>query len=365
MDNARFAVMTAPKTVEVRERPLPSVPADAGLLRLEACGVCGTDVALYTGDHPDIPYPVVPGHEPVGRIEQLGPEAARAWGLQEGDRVVLLSDLRCGRCAGCLSSDLCVADGEGTVRNYGFRNPAIEPGLWGGFATHLYLAPEALMVPMSGAVPVPTASLYNAMANGVDWAIAGGGVRDGSRVVIFGPGPRGLACAIAARIAGADEIAVVGLDADRDRLALAEKFGVDRTVVLPDAEPATAAELLGRDADVVIDTTPGATGVVGLAVAVARRGGTVVLAGFKAHQPAPLPVDDVIRRELHLRGVRGKATASTVEAVRILEAGQFPFDLMASDAFALDDVTLAIETAQGTQPGRRPTHVRVEPELVT
>jgi threonine dehydrogenase-like Zn-dependent dehydrogenase len=363
MDTARYAVLTAPRTVEIRERPLPGVPPDGGLLRLEACGVCGTDVALYAGHHDDIAYPLVPGHEPVGRIERIGAEASERWAVKEGDRVVLLSDLRCGRCRGCRNHDLCVADGEGVIRNYGFRDPAIAPSLWGGFATHLFLAPEALVVPMSASVPVGTASLYNALANGVDWAIAGGGVSEGSRVIVFGPGPRGIACAIAASVAGAADVAMVGLEVDADRLELATEFGVDRTVILPDSDRQTAIDLLGRDADVVIDTTPGATGVVGLAVAVARRGGTVVLAGFKGHAAAPLPVDEVIRREILLRGVRGKAMASTVEAVRILESGRFPFEQMASDAFPLDKLATAIEAAEATGPGRRPTHVRVEPGL--
>jgi threonine dehydrogenase-like Zn-dependent dehydrogenase len=363
MDTARYAVLTAPRTVEIRERPLPEVPADGGLLRLEACGVCGSDVALYAGDHEGIAFPVVPGHEPVGRIERIGAAASERWGVKEGDRVVMLSDLRCGQCHGCRNNDLCEADGEGVIRNYGFRNPAIEPSLWGGFATHLFLAPEALVVPMSGSVPVATASLYNALANGVDWAVAAGGAGEGSRVLVFGPGPRGIACAVAAHIAGAADITMVGLDVDADRLELAKDFGVDRTVILPDGARHTAVELLHRDADVVIDTTPGATGVVGLAVAVARRGGTVVLAGFKGQRGAALPVDEVIRRELLLRGVRGKAMASTVEAVRILEAGRFPFERLASDAFPLDGLAAAIEAAGGGGPGRRPTHVRVEPGL--
>ena len=361
---ARCAVMLAPGRVEVVERPLPDVSADAALLRVEVCGVCGSDVELFDGDFRGARFPVAPGHEPVGRIERIGSDASRRWGLLAGDRVAMLSSLRCDRCRGCAEGGPCVVVGPG-LPNYGFLSPDVAPGLWGGFATHLYVAPTARFVRMNGDVPLGPASLFNALANGYEWTLSVGGVRPGHKVVIFGPGPRGLACVVAAREAGAGFIAVVGLPADGERLILAEELGADVTVVVGDApiEDVTL-EVLGSDADVVIDTSPRATDVPAAAVLLARAGGTIVLAGFKGDgRTAALPVDLVVDRHLVLRGAPSKSLESTRLAVRCLERSAGRFASLASHVFALDRLGEALAAARGNvAPGElRPLHVRVEP----
>src|SRR5437763_11654008 len=80
------AVRVGAQQTEVRELSLPDIPPDAGLLKVEAAGVCGSDVGLYARRHPD---PFILGHENVGVIARLGPVAAARWGVQEGDRVAL------------------------------------------------------------------------------------------------------------------------------------------------------------------------------------------------------------------------------------------------------------------------------------
>ena len=103
MATAHAAVLTAPRKLELRDFALPEIKSDDGLLRIEANGLCGTDYYQYlckfeigTGK-----LPIIPGHEPIGFIEKIGPQAAKRWKVAEGDRVVVKAPLPCGRCRQC------------------------------------------------------------------------------------------------------------------------------------------------------------------------------------------------------------------------------------------------------------------------
>ena len=114
MATCRAMVLTAPKKLELRELEIPEIGADDALLRVEACGICGTDYELYDGAFPALKMPLIPGHEPVGIIERIGPIAAQRWGVSEGDRVAVEPKVACGACRYCLSGShrLCSAPGS-------------------------------------------------------------------------------------------------------------------------------------------------------------------------------------------------------------------------------------------------------------
>src|SRR2546425_916083 len=99
------AVLVKPKTLEAREFARPTIGPDDGLLRIEACGICGSDYEQYEGAQPPhedyTPFPVIPGHEPLGVIEEIGANARQRWGVREGDRVAVRSGYGCGRCEAC------------------------------------------------------------------------------------------------------------------------------------------------------------------------------------------------------------------------------------------------------------------------
>ncbi|HUV10146.1 MAG TPA: alcohol dehydrogenase catalytic domain-containing protein, partial [Acidimicrobiia bacterium] len=99
-DTARALVLEAPRTMAMRSFPVPEIGDDDGLLRIEACGLCGTDHEQYTGElFPGFPF--VPGHETVGVIEAVGPAAAARWGVRAGDRVAVEVFLSCRKCDPC------------------------------------------------------------------------------------------------------------------------------------------------------------------------------------------------------------------------------------------------------------------------
>jgi len=147
----RAAVLVKPKTIELREFPRPAIGSEDALLRIEACGICGSDYEQYEGAAPQhedyTQYPVIPGHEPLGLIEEIGALARARWGVTEGDRVAVRSGYGCGRCAACarFESRACRTRG-GT---YGYTDVTKPPHLWGGYAEHMYLCPHSVVKKMA------------------------------------------------------------------------------------------------------------------------------------------------------------------------------------------------------------------------
>src|SRR5579864_8241586 len=142
---ARALVLEAPRQLVERTMPLPSIGDDDGLLRVEACGLCGTDHELYTGTLP-CGFAFVPGHESVGVVEAVGPKAAERWEVQVGDRVAVEVMLSCGECEKCRAGDYRLCRRHGLSDMYGLISVDKAPGLWGGYATHQYLAPDSLLL---------------------------------------------------------------------------------------------------------------------------------------------------------------------------------------------------------------------------
>lgn len=105
-----------------------------------------------------------------------------------------------------------------------------QPGLWGAYAQYMYLHPNSIVHPMDASIPASTAVMFNPLGAGFRWAVELPKTSPGDRIVILGPGQRGLASVIAAKEAGASQIIVTGLEADRDKLALARSFGADHTI---------------------------------------------------------------------------------------------------------------------------------------
>jgi threonine dehydrogenase-like Zn-dependent dehydrogenase len=359
-DTASFVVQTAPYTYELRSAPLPAIGPDDGLLELEGCGVCGTDLEVFEGVL-GRGYPIVPGHEPFGRVLRIGRAAEARWQVSEGDRVAVHSTLTCGRCRTCRRGLRgCTAPEFADSTIYGFRSPELPPSLWGGFATHLYLAPEAIVVPLPESLTTGAASLFNVMSNGVDWVLQVGGLRAGMTVAILGPGPRGVASVIAARAAGAAEIAVTGLASDGERLALAEKCGADHAIDVTGISVVDAVVgRLSEPPDLVVDCTPMSLTSVTDAVNMAARKGVIVLAGMKGPSGlAPIPVDIVSGKQLTIKGAVSRSLESMEYAIRLLAANQAPYDQFASHAFPLERASEALH-ALGSED--KPVHVRIVP----
>ncbi|MBI3975361.1 MAG: alcohol dehydrogenase catalytic domain-containing protein [Armatimonadetes bacterium] len=344
----RAAVAVAPLRTEVRELPLPVIGPEDGLLAVEACGVCGTDWDFYTRRRGATLGPLILGHEVIGRIIAVGERAAERWGVREGERVAVEEFLPCGHCEFCLSGRpaLCAATdsrSEAPFLRYGATSTDVPPGLWGGFSEVLYLHPHALVHRLEESLSADLATLFVPISNGVRWVRTEGRLRPGGMLVVQGPGAHGLGCVIAALEAGAGRIIVVGRSAGT-RLEAARALGAltieaGRTDVVEAVREMTNGEM----ADVVVDLAPGATETVEAALAMARKGGTIILAASKHGRPvAGFLNDTVVRNELTVKGVRGRDYQSVEEALRIIRSGRYPLDRVRTHRFSLAETDRAL-----------------------
>lgn len=346
---ARALVLEAPRTLVARELPLPEVGEDDGLLRIEACGLCGTDHELYTGTLP-AGFAFVPGHESVGVIEAVGPKAAERWGVQTGDRVALEVMQCCGECEKCVRGDyrLCRRHGLGDM--YGLISVDKEPGLWGGYATHQYLAPDSVLLPVPSDLDPAVATLFNPLGAGIRWGVTVPGTKPGDVVAVLGPGVRGLSACAAAKEAGAAFVMITGVEPhDEERLALAQDFGADLAVDVSTTDPVAALrKAAGHGADVVVDVTAKAPAALGQAIAIARAGGTIVLAGTRGSADTPgFWPDLIVFKELRILGALGVDAPAYRAALDLLASRKYPFEDLPRRCAPLDDAEDLVRSMAG------------------
>ncbi|MBX9774481.1 MAG: alcohol dehydrogenase catalytic domain-containing protein [Xanthobacteraceae bacterium] len=368
MTAIRAAVSTDIRRTEVREFASPDIPVDGGLLRVELCGVCGSDWPYYL-KYPKSKGPLILGHETVGTVAKLGRVAAQRFGVKEGDRVALEEYLPCGHCDYCRGGDFRLCDATdtlnkpGTVR-YGSTPISQAPSLWGGYSQHQYLHPNSVFHRVPDRLSSTLATLALPLGNGVEWAYLQGKVGVGEAIVIQGPGQQGLACVVAAREAGAKAIIVTGLGTptDQKRLALAKRLGAHHTIDVEAQDLIkTVADITGGAmADVVIDCASGGPWTVVSAIQLARKGGRILIGGRKGAPVPQFDVDILFTRFLSVKGMRGHSYQAVELGLQILASGKYPLEEMCTHTFALDAVDEALRTVGGEGQGDA-IHCAVDP----
>jgi threonine dehydrogenase-like Zn-dependent dehydrogenase len=356
----RASVQVGPRKHELREFPRPQIGDDDALMRVEACGICGSDVEQYE-DSRGRRAVGIPGHEPLGIIEEIGPRASERWGVKAGDRVALESFLPCKSCDMCARGDF-MACRSGSF-GYGYTPVDKAPSLWGGYAEYVYVHPNTLLHKVRNDIPPEVAVLYNPLGAGVRWATHLGGVTTGETILILGCGQRGITSVIAAKAAGAATIIVTGLERDTPKLALAKQFGADYTINVEAEDTVERVKQItdGKLCDVALDVTPLALAPVDHALKSIRRGGRVVFAGLKGGREMPFRPDDVIQKGATVIGAYGVDSRAYAEAIAIIESGKFPLERLHTHSFGLEDTARAIETLAGHVPGETAVCVSVMP----
>ena len=355
---AHAMVQVADRELEMRDIEIPAVGADEGLLRVQACGLCGSDVEQYAGGTVSRglgSYPMIPGHEPVGVIEAVGAAAGARWGVRVGDRVALEPHLSCGACANCLAGryHLCRILRPSGISSYGYLPMEFGHGLWGGYASHIHLHPRSVLHRLPDSLPLKLATMYQAIAGGVRWSVYLPETALGDTVLVQGCGQRGLGAVIACREAGVSRIIVTGLARDAFKLDLALALGAQHAIVADREE--TVARVLqitgGRGADVVVDLAPGAPQTVSHAIDAVKVGGTVVLAGLKGGRAASIDTDRVIFKEIALRGAFSQGWQAYEQALRILDENRHDLARLKTHEFPLAQAAHAIGILAGDVPG--------------
>lgn len=362
--STRAIVQTGPRQLELRDLPLPEIDDESALLRVEACGICGSDVEQYQGTLP-VRWPLIPGHEPLGIIEKIGDRAAKRWGVDVGDRVAVEVLIPCGYCPACIGGRYQLCRGRGSMFGYSYIPLSHPPGLWGAYAEYLYLDPHSLVHPVRKDIPAGIAVMFNPLGAGFRWAVEIPDTGPGDIVLVMGPGQRGLASVIAARAAGADQIIVTGLARDERKLALARELGADATINIEQEDlRARVRELSdGHGADVIVEVSALALGPVADALYCAAEGARIVLAGVKGFKAVPDFISDlIVAKELTLRGTLGVTSNAYRAAIRLIESGRVPLEKMHTHEFPLEQAEFAIQMLGGEVPGESSIHSCLLPQ---
>lgn len=302
MSSARLAVLQQPEVFVVEQHPKRAPGPGEVEVRVHACGVCGSDLKMWSGRHAFLRPPLVMGHELVGVIERAGAGVS----ADVGRAVVVFPPVGCGSCFHCANDQpqLCAA-----MEFFGGQRP-------GGLADFV-VVPAENVVPITDGVPERQQVLVEPLSVAVH-ALNRGGLRADDAAVVIGAGAIGLFTALVARARGAGPIVVSEVSAERR--ARAQRLGF--AVVDPAARPleeAIADAIRPEGADVTFECV-GSSATINAALAATRKGGRAVVVG---NAPVRVDLDGLAlqRGDRDLVGVLMYDRSDFIEAMALLADG--------------------------------------------
>ena len=320
----RAAIFSGPGKLDVTTVPVPHIAnADEVLMKVEACGVCGTDLHILS-DPPGHPATVgaILGHEFAGKILQVGPDVTH---LKPGDRVCADPNLICGVCRYCRDGypNMCERMTTlGIFLNGGFAEYVVAP------ARALFPIPD-ILAPEVAAFIEPLGCVLNATREVK--------LQPGDTAVVLGGGPIGLYFAMMFKASGAAKVIVSEIAEFRKAYALA--VGADRVVNPKTGNLKEAVEAeLGGGADVVVDAVGG---LISDALDVVRRGGQVIAFGQNLHAKNEVTPYWITRHEVTIQGIY-IAKNTFPRAIKILAADLLPVRKLITHRVGLDGIVQAI-----------------------
>jgi len=359
----KAAVMKRPGRVELQHFPMPDPEPGAVVLQVAMSGICGTDKHTFRGEvmqyagtphERQIEYPLICGHENVGRVAAIGGTVLDSEGraLTEGDRIVPAANVSCGNCWYCRNGQpyyMCER-----LEDYGNSlNCVNAPHLFGGWSEYMYLLPGTQLFRVPDELPDHVAVLTEPMAvtHGFERARR---LNDtfAETVVVYGVGPLGMCHLIKARLMGAGTI--IAVDLFPSRLERAGSFGATQVL---DASQMDEDELIarvhqatsGRGADMILDCS-GVPQTFVASLRMARVGGTVVESGaFVDMGPVEInPNADICTKNVNIIGVGGETAETYKPAMDLLvhNLGTLPLEEFVSHRLPLEHAQDGLELAQ-------------------
>lgn len=277
----------APHSVELRDVPIPEIGDRDVLLRVGAVSICGSDLHQWQGSHSwPVNYPCILGHEFAGTVARAG---AAVSCFKEGDRVV--------------SETAAVIDETSPLTRCGMYN--LDPSRRGfgygvdGAMTQYVRVPERCLHRIPDSLPFEKAALTEPCCVAYNAVCVNGRVRPGDDVLVIGPGPIGLLCAMMAKLSGAGRVIVAGLPADKFRLSVAKQIGADITL---DSRVLESISQLrdGLGVDVAIDAS-GASATLQMALQAVRPAGQIIKVGW-GPQPLNFSLDPLVQKNVTISG---------------------------------------------------------------
>jgi L-iditol 2-dehydrogenase len=324
--------------LEITDYPVPQPGANEILVRVAACGICGSDVHGYDGSSGRRIPPIVMGHEAAGTIAALGGAVTK---FSLNDRVTFDSTISCGVCDYCRRGQVNLCDKRevlgvscGDYRRHG------------AFAEYVTV-PARIVYQLPDSISFTEAALLEAVAVAVH-AVSLADVVPNNTALVVGAGTIGLLCLQAFRAAGCSRVYIS--DIDETRLAAARTLGATSTfTAVPDLHEQLKCLTNGQGVDIVVEAV-GLRQAVATAIDAVRKGGTVVLVGNVSPEVV-LPLQKVVTRQIRLQG----SCASSGEYPRSIE-------LMASGAINVKPLITAIAPLEEGPDWFKRLHAR-EPGL--
>ncbi len=308
----------------LRETPLPELKPGWVLIKVEACGICGSDVHGMDGSTGRRQPPVIMGHEASGIIHQV---SAEVHGWKVGDRVTFDSTISCGECYYCKRGDINLCDNRrvlGVSCNEYRQN--------GAFAEYVAV-PAHILYAIPENISFEQAAMIEAVSVAVH-AVAISQVKSDDTAVVIGCGMIGLLCIQALKAAGYKK--VIAIDLITAKLEVAAELGADLTIKSNDSQllEKIMVETEGRGADLVLEVV-GIESTVNQAVDCARKGGTVTLVGNLSSE-VRFPLQKVVTRQLKVQGSCASAGEYPL-CLELISAGMIKVDLLISNVAPLEE----------------------------
>lgn len=324
---------------EMQDVPIPPVPHNGALIKIDAVSICGTDYHVYSWDawaEKRVKPPVTMGHEWAGHVVAVGPEC---FSLKEGDYVSGESHQVCGHCLQCRT-------GQGHV----CQNTKIFGVDTTGCFAEFFAVPESSVLQNDKRVKPEIACMQDPLGNAVHAALAGDLV--GKSVAVLGCGPIGLFAIAVVKAAGGGP--VWASDTTDYRLNLACRLGADHIARIPhdDLEQMVSEQTGGQGVDVVLEMS-GAPSAIQQAMRLVRPGGRVSLMGIPSRE-VPLNIaEDVIFKGVTIHGVVGRKLYDTWYTMKaLLASGKLDVSPILTHRLPFADFAHGMELMQSGQCGK-------------
>lgn len=333
----KAAIQTGVRQFEVREVPDPALPDDGVILRVTACGVCGSDLRRWREGLPAGVDGIIPGHEIAGEVIAVGAKVSH---IAVGDRLALAPDIHCGRCWYCQRGLFNLCDHT--------RLLGITPGYPGGFAEKLAVTGEVLANGIVHPIPAGLPDEIAALAEPCSSVLASHLKTNTSLndvVVVIGAGPIGALLVMIAKVRGARALIVVRSERRRELIA---RFEPDAIIDSSREDMVARVRELTHSlgADIAICANPDAS-TQAAAVQMVRKGGKVVLFGGlpKANPMTTLDSNRIHYGEIEVMGAFSYHPTAHAMALDLFARGAIPIDRLITHRFSLDEIDVAFATA--------------------
>jgi L-iditol 2-dehydrogenase len=310
--------------LEIVDQPMPVCGPDEVQVRVEACGICGSDVHGYDGSSGRRIPPIVMGHEAAGTVAAFGSEVQ---GLTKGDRVTFDSTVYCGSCEYCARGEMNLCDHRQVI-----GVSCADFSRAGAFAEYV-VVPRHIVYPLPETISFQEAAMLEAVSVALH-AVRVSQVAQGETALVIGAGMIGLLILQAARAAGYARVIIADIDATR--LNLAKQVGAKEILHCSGNE--LVVEVLrhtdGRGVDAAFEAV-GRNEAVAAAIDCTRKGGTVTLVG-NIQPEVTLPLQKVVTRQLRLQGSCASA-GEYPEAIDLVANGMIRVKPLISAVAPLDE----------------------------